>query len=106
MEGHTDNVPISGGQFSSNWDLSASRALSVMHELMQEGGLDEERLMVVGYADTRPFTSNESPEGRALNRRVELVIRQGEDRAASESLEGLLEDNPEALDILGLQDDS
>ncbi|GAB3320831.1 flagellar motor protein MotB [Haliea atlantica] len=106
VEGHTDNVPISGGQFSSNWDLSASRALSVMHELIQEGGLDEERLMVVGYADTRPFTSNESPEGRALNRRVELVIRQGEDRAASESLEGLLEDNPEALDILGLQDDS
>ncbi len=102
VEGHTDDVPVSGGMFRSNWELSASRALSVTHQLVADGGLDDERLMVVGYADTRPFTVNDTPGGRALNRRVELVIRQGLDNGSEESLDELLQENSEVMDMLGL----
>ncbi|MEZ5556338.1 flagellar motor protein MotB [Haliea sp.] len=102
VEGHTDDVPISGGQFRSNWDLSASRALSVTHELLEDGVLSDERIVVVGYADTRPFTFNDNPAGRALNRRVELVIRQGAETAEETGLDNILEGNPEILDILGV----
>lgn len=103
VEGHTDDVPISGGRFRSNWDLSASRALSVAHELLGDGLLADERLMVVGYADTRPFTFNDNPAGRALNRRVELVIRQGITDSEDTGLESILEGNPELLDILRIE---
>jgi chemotaxis protein MotB len=102
VEGHTDDVPISGGQFRSNWDLSASRALSVTHELLEDGVLSDERIVVVGYADTRPFTFNDNPAGRALNRRVELVIRQGGETTEETGLDNILEGNPEILDILGV----
>ncbi|MEQ9462673.1 MAG: flagellar motor protein MotB [Haliea sp.] len=102
VEGHTDDVPISGGQFRSNWDLSASRALSVTHELLEGGVLSDERIVVVGYADTRPFTFNDNPAGRALNRRVELVIRQGAETAEETGLDNILEGSPEILDILGV----
>ncbi|MFV0275616.1 MAG: MotB family protein [Parahaliea sp.] len=103
VEGHTDNVPVAGGQIISNWDLSASRALSVTHELISHQGLDEKRLMVVGFADTRPFTFNDTPAGRAMNRRVELVIRQGGAEENEESLENLVRDNPEIIDLLDRQ---
>lgn len=103
VEGHTDDVPISGGQFRSNWDLSASRALSVTHELRRDGLLPDRRIMVVGYADTKPFTFNDNPAGRALNRRVELVIRQGIEDSEEPGLESVLEDNPEVFDILGIE---
>jgi len=102
IEGHTDNVPLRGGRFESNWALSSSRALSVTHELLADDQLNEERLMVVGYADTHPFTSNDSAAGRAANRRVEIVIRQGEDDeadAGQSALDGL---DPEALELLGI----
>jgi len=102
VEGHTDDVPVAG-RYTSNWELSAKRALSVTHALIQNNGLDNNRLMVVGYAETQPFTFNKTPAGRALNRRVELVIRQGEDKESDQSLEALLQNNPEALDILGLE---
>lgn len=77
IEGHTDNVPISGGPFPSNWALSAGRALSVTHELLRHPSLEDRRMMVVGYGDTQPVADNDAAEGRASNRRVEIVIRQG-----------------------------
>jgi chemotaxis protein MotB len=102
IEGHTDNVPLRGGRFESNWALSSSRALSVTHELLADNRLDEERLMVVGFADTRPFTSNDSAVGRAANRRVEIVIRQGADDEADADMSALEGLDPEALELLGI----
>lgn len=74
VDGHTDNVPIQTARFRSNWDLSAMRASSVANVLVATQELSPERLMIQGFADTRPLSSNQTPEGRAVNRRVELVI--------------------------------
>ena len=102
IEGHTDNLPVRGGRYTSNWHLSSGRALSVTHELLRDGDLDDERIMVVGFADTHPVTSNDTAEGRAANRRVEIVIRQGLDDAEESDLEALRNINPEALKLLGI----
>ncbi len=69
IEGHTDNVvhPV------NNWELSTDRALNVLHYLT-DFGAEEKRFSVAGYADTRPVYSNDSPEGRAYNRRVDIII--------------------------------
>jgi chemotaxis protein MotB len=74
VEGHSDNVPILTRQFASNWDLSTSRATSVLRELVHDG-VDPQRLRAVGYADTKPLESNDTPAGKAANRRVELIMR-------------------------------
>lgn len=103
IEGHTDSTPLRGGRYESNWGLSSSRALSVTHELLREGLLKDDRMMVVGFADTRPFTLNDTVEGRASNRRVEIVIRQGIDEAEESDLKSIREINPDALDILGIE---
>jgi len=80
VSGHTDNVPIrSGGQYRSNWELSAARAASVAHELLA-AGLDPARLMVSGHADTQPRVANDSPANRALNRRVDITFANGRER--------------------------
>jgi len=80
VSGHTDNVPIrNGGQYRSNWELSAARAASVAHELLA-AGLDPARLMVSGHADTQPRVANDSPANRALNRRVDITFANGRDR--------------------------
>ncbi|MDR5898707.1 OmpA family protein [Halomonas vilamensis] len=75
IEGHTDNIPISTVRFPSNWELSAARAIAVLRHLQDEG-LNASRMRAVGYADTQPMESNDTPEGRAANRRVELLLRQ------------------------------
>jgi chemotaxis protein MotB len=80
IEGHTDDVPMRGGRFPSNWHLSAARAQSVARTLMQEG-LDPRRIQVIGYADVRPREPNATPEGRAANRRIELKLMKGEQGA-------------------------
>ncbi len=77
VEGHTDNVPISTFRYPSNWHLSVDRALTVAYYLMQRG-VPERFLTVCGYADQRPIASNATPEGRARNRRVEIVIEEPE----------------------------
>lgn len=74
VEGHTDNVPINTARFPSNWELSSARAISVLLFLEQEGIADT-RMRAIGYADTRPLQPNDSVEGRASNRRVELILR-------------------------------
>lgn len=75
IEGHTDNVPISTARFPSNWELSSARAIAVLRYL-EFGGMQAERMRAVGYADTRPLEDNTSPQGRAANRRVELILRE------------------------------
>jgi chemotaxis protein MotB len=77
VEGHTDNIPISTAQFPSNWELSAARAISVVR-LLQQRGIDGQRLRAIGYADSLPLQSNDTAEGRAVNRRVNLVLSEPE----------------------------
>ncbi len=73
IEGHTDNVPIKYSGWKSNWELSSHRALNVLH-YMAGKGVSPDRLSAVGYGQYRPVASNDSEEGRQLNRRVEIVI--------------------------------
>jgi len=73
VEGHTDNIPIKTAQFPSNWELSAARASSVARELIRHG-VKPERVRAIGYADTRPRSSNDTPEDRNRNRRVTFVL--------------------------------
>jgi chemotaxis protein MotB len=74
VEGHTDNVPTgSGGPFPSNWELSTARALAVVHAL-KDAGVDPTRLSGAGFAEFQPIATNETPEGRSLNRRIEIVL--------------------------------
>ena len=75
IEGHTDSVPIHTARFNSNWELSAARSISMMELLVTRYGIDEKRMAIVGFADTAPETSNDTPEGRAKNRRVDIVIQ-------------------------------
>ena len=74
IEGHTDNVPIYGGPFASNWELSAVRATTVLRYLVAAQGLDPSRMSATGYADTKPVVPNDTPAHQAQNRRVELVV--------------------------------
>ncbi|MDQ2147908.1 OmpA family protein [Alcaligenaceae bacterium C4P045] len=73
VEGHSDAISIQNKQFASNWELSSGRASSVLRELINDG-ISSERLRAVGYAHTRPLASNDSADGRAANRRVELIL--------------------------------
>ncbi|MGQ9725083.1 MAG: OmpA family protein [Tepidimonas sp.] len=73
VEGHTDNIPIQTARFPSNWELAAARASSVVRQL-EARGLNPTRLRATSYADTRPLASNDTPQGRALNRRVEITL--------------------------------
>jgi len=73
VEGHSDATPIKNDRFPSNWELSASRAASVLRHL-ERGGIRSGRLRATGYADTRPIASNDTARGRAANRRVELIM--------------------------------
>jgi chemotaxis protein MotB len=74
VEGHTDNTPIHTAQFPSNWELSTARATFLLQYLISNGNIPPQRLSAVGYGEYRPVTSNSTPEGRAANRRVDLVV--------------------------------
>jgi chemotaxis protein MotB len=73
VEGHTDNVPTGGAPWPSNWELSSARALAVVRAL-QDKGVDPTRLAAAGYAEFQPIAENETPEGRSMNRRIEIVL--------------------------------
>jgi chemotaxis protein MotB len=73
IEGHTDSTPIQNVRFASNWELSSGRATAVLRYLIAQG-ITPARLRAVGYADTRPVADNATAEGRAANRRVNLVL--------------------------------
>ncbi len=74
LEGHTDSVPIHTSRFHSNWDLSAARSIALLNLLTAKYEVAVDRLAIGGYADTAPVDSNDTPEGRARNRRCDIVI--------------------------------
>lgn len=76
VAGHTDNIPVTPGQgaWSDNWSLSAARAVNVLQLLEEEVGIDPELLSAAGYGEHQPIAGNDTPEGRAKNRRIELVL--------------------------------
>ena len=75
IEGHTDSIPVSGNdRYRSNWDLSGARAASVADFLIERGGVPRERMVVRGMADIKPLAPNDTREGRAKNRRIEVLI--------------------------------
>lgn len=73
--GHTDNVPIHNLKFETNWDLSSARALSFMKILIKDGNLDPERFSAIGFSEYHPVADNDTAEGRAKNRRVEVTVK-------------------------------
>jgi chemotaxis protein MotB len=73
IAGHTDNVPIGNAQFPSNWELGAARSITVT-KLLIEGGVPPERVSASSYGDTLPVAPNDTKEGKAANRRIEIVI--------------------------------
>lgn len=77
VEGHTDNVPIRGGAYKSNWELSMARAYAVIKQL-EAAGVDSKRISGVGFGEHRPIGDNKTPEGRAKNRRIEISLLRGE----------------------------
>lgn len=74
IEGHTDNIPIHTPQMASNWELSTARSTEMVRLLIVRYGFPPERLSAAGYAEYHPIASNETPQGRAQNRRVDIVI--------------------------------
>jgi chemotaxis protein MotB len=73
IEGHTDNVPIQTAQFPSNWELASARALNVL-KWMVKSGMPGNRISAAAFADTQPIASNDTKEGKAANRRIEIVV--------------------------------
>ncbi|MDQ2946538.1 MAG: OmpA family protein, partial [Acidobacteriota bacterium] len=74
LEGHTDSVPIYTERFKNNWELSTARSIAVLQLFETKFGLDSSRFAVAGYAQNIPVAPNDTEEGRARNRRVEIVI--------------------------------
>jgi len=74
LEGHTDSIPIHNSRFHSNWELSAARSIAMLEALSTQFSIETGRMSVVGYADAFPLDNNDTPEGRAKNRRVDIVI--------------------------------
>jgi chemotaxis protein MotB len=81
IEGHTDSVPMRGGRYPTNWHLSAARAQSVVR-LLIAAGVDARRMQVIGFSDTRPRAENDTADGRAKNRRIEIkIMKKGAEKA-------------------------
>ncbi|NOQ93573.1 MAG: OmpA family protein [Methylophaga sp.] len=90
VAGHTDDIPINTPRYRSNWELSTSRATSVVHELLRDGEMLPERFVLEGYAATQPLTTNDSSANRARNRRVEIIIlKSTEKQEVTESIQQL-----------------
>jgi chemotaxis protein MotB len=89
VEGHTDNVPISTFAYPSNWDLSAARSVAVVRRMLDIAALQPIRVTASGFADTRPQAINSTSDGRARNRRVEIVVKQPLDEQTNQLLQTL-----------------
>jgi chemotaxis protein MotB len=74
LEGHTDAIPIHNTRFSNNWELSTARSIALLQLFQDKYGLDPSRFAVAGYAQNMPIAPNDTEEGRARNRRVEVII--------------------------------
>ena len=73
--GHTDDIPISNDEFSSNWELSSIRATAVLHKLMEYEPDLADRIQAEGHADVDPIEDNQNSMGRSANRRVEIILK-------------------------------
>jgi chemotaxis protein MotB len=94
VAGHTDNIPINTPRYRSNWELSTSRATSVVHELLKLGQMPPERFVLEGYAETEPLAPNDSAINRAKNRRVEIIVLKSPiEQALTRSIENLSSDS-------------
>ncbi|HLI83463.1 MAG TPA: flagellar motor protein MotB [Bryobacteraceae bacterium] len=78
LEGHTDALPIHNSRFRSNWELSAARSIALLEILRDQCGVPAEKLSVAGFAENAPVDTNDTPEGRSHNRRVDLVVLSAE----------------------------
>lgn len=78
VEGHTDNIPVRTAQYPSNWDLSSARAIRILKYFFEVHGFDPSKLSAAGYGEFRPVETNDTPSGRAKNRRVDIMVMQGE----------------------------
>jgi len=78
VEGHTDNVPINTSQFPSNWELSTARATNVLKYLIKNFDAEPQKISATGYGEYRPNVENTTPENRAKNRRVDIVLLSGD----------------------------
>ncbi len=87
VAGHTDDVPIYTSRFRSNWELSSARAVTVVHALLMNPGVSPDRVLVEGHADSNSLVPNDSPENRAKNRRVELILVRGEEPGKREVMD-------------------
>jgi chemotaxis protein MotB len=96
VAGHTDNVPIYTERFRSNWELSAARAVSVAHEMMLATSIPSERFLIQGFADTEPVADNDNAANRAKNRRVEIILQQGDDKQSKNQISGETSSGPDA----------
>lgn len=85
IEGHTDNVPIRTSQYPSNWELSAARALKVLWYMTDNRGIDPKRCSIAAYGEYSPIASNDTPEGRMQNRRVNILIVQDNENRENNS---------------------
>jgi len=103
VAGHTDNVPISTARFRSNWELSSARAVTVVHAMLSNAALDEERFLIQGYADSKPLVPNDTKENRAKNRRVELIIQRGEDIDSGETIKASDADSVDSAEAEGVK---
>ena len=88
VEGHTDNVPVSGGKFTSNWELSAARAFSVIKYFIDTEKFSPSRFTAFGYGEIRPIAPNDTEENKSLNRRIEInIMRSGTQQKTEEKTE-------------------
>lgn len=78
IEGHTDNIPVNTERFPTNWDLSSARALKVLKYFIDAHSFDPTRLSAVGHGEYRPADTNDTPSGRAKNRRVDIMVMNGD----------------------------
>ncbi|MBE9532460.1 MAG: OmpA family protein [Proteobacteria bacterium] len=74
VEGHSDNIPIHNDDFSSNWELSSARALNILMYMVNTHNMDPTKYSATGYGEFRPIADNDTTEGRAMNRRVDIVL--------------------------------
>lgn len=100
VAGHTDNIPLrGGGGFSSNWDLSAARAVSVAERVLEVGSIQDSQLIVSGFGSSRPLVDNSTRENRARNRRVEIIVAYRQDVESGEPSLPILESTDLNADI-------
>jgi chemotaxis protein MotB len=88
LEGHTDDVPIHNGRFSSNWELSTARATAVVAFFVERVGIAPDRLSAAGYGEFHPRVANDSADHRARNRRVDIVVLNAKTEKTEEPLVG------------------